>query len=359
MKNRSFPKSLLVVLAAALLAAAVPVKQAFAQSQTDSKIRLMSEALRARDAGDLAGAQKALTQLAAVSPNDPAVQRLRSEIEAQTAAQQAAAQRSAEQAAAAQLAAEQAAAARAQAAAAAPAPAAVATPAKAPASAMIDVKIPEPGQPVPPSGPTPEQEAEALARAESARVATLMANAQTQLATARSQLRDGRADDALATVDAALGQLPVNPLTQKLIADLNKEKASALLDRAQTLLKRGDIEGARAALAAHGQLAPASTRAAGIERQLARAAGKPSPAVDPTFAADRAATAELVAKGRAQYLAGDVDGAQQTFRAIEAQEPENTVAKGFLLRIAEGKAETGALNREKTRAQLLEEVAKG
>ena len=35
------------------------------------------------------------------------------------------------------------------------------------------------------------------------------------------------------------------------------------------------------------------------------------------------------------------------------------MAKGFLLRIANEKAETGALNREKTRAQLLEEVAKG
>ncbi|MBI4622225.1 MAG: hypothetical protein HY736_03255, partial [Verrucomicrobia bacterium] len=373
---------LLVLLAAALLAAAVPGARALAQSQTDSKIRLMSEALRARDAGDLAGAQKALAQLATLSPNDPAVQRLRAEIEAQAAAQQAAAQRAAEQAAAAeaaqraaaQQAAEAAQRAAAQLAAERPAtsaPAPVADRAPAPADraqapvaapaapAMIDVKIPEPGQPVPPSGPTPEQEAEALARAESARVAALMANAQTQLATARAQLRDGRADDALATVDAALGMLPVNPLTQKLVAELNKEKASALLDRAQALLRRGDIDGARTALATHGQLVAASSRAAGLERQLARAEGRIAAAGDPAFVADRAATAELVAKGRAQYLAGDVDGAQQTFRAIEAQEPENTVAKGFLLRIAEEKAETGALNREKTRAQLLEEVAKG
>ena len=46
-------------------------------------------------------------------------------------------------------------------------------------------------------------------------------------------------------------------------------------------------------------------------------------------------------------------------RAIEAQEPDNTIAKGFLLRIAEEKTETGALNREKTRAQLLEDGARG
>src|SRR6185436_3116222 len=78
----------------------------------------------------------------------------------------------------------------------------------------------------------------------------------------------------------------------------------------------------------------------------------------PAFVADRAATQQLIAKGRAQYVAGDIDGAQETFRAIEAQEPDNTIAKGFLLRIAQEKAESGLLNREKTRAQLLEEVAK-
>ncbi|MEY2878995.1 MAG: Type secretion system protein precursor, partial [Verrucomicrobiota bacterium] len=85
----------------------------------------------------------------------------------------------------------------------------------------------------------------------------------------------------------------------------------------------------------------------------------PATAAVSEFQAERAATQQLVAKGRAQYVAGDIDGAQATFREIEAKEPDNTVAKGFLLRIANEKTETGALNREKTRAQLLEEVAKG
>jgi hypothetical protein len=51
----------------------------------------------------LAGAQKALAQLTALSPDDRAVQRLRSEVEAQAAAQQAAL---AQQAVAEQVAAE-------------------------------------------------------------------------------------------------------------------------------------------------------------------------------------------------------------------------------------------------------------
>ncbi len=333
------------------------MREALAQNPTDTKIRLMAEALRARDSGDLAGAQKALTQLTALSPDDKAVQRLRAEIEAQAVAQQAALAR---QAAAEKSAAEAARNAPPPAPVAAAPRVAAAAPKSSPA--MIDVRIPEPGQVPPasaPTGPTPEQEAEALARAEAARQADLVTAGRQDLASARSQLRGGRFEEAIATVDNALSRLPVNAMTQNLIADLKKEKASAQLDRAQALLKKGDSEGARAALAVHDQLVPASTRSTGIERQIARADAKPAAAgPDPQYLADRAATAQLVAKGRAQYVAGDLDGAQETFRQIEAQEPDNTVAKGFLLRIAEEKTETGALNRQKTRAQLLEEVAK-
>ena len=314
MKTRLVSTSLPVVLAA-LLGAFGPSQPAFAQNQSDAKVRLMSEALRARDAGDLVAARKAVAQLNALAPNDPAVRKLSSELEG-----------------------------------------------KGPASAqpMVEVRIPEPGRTPPSVAPgSSEAEAEALAKAEAGRLSQALSEAQGQLTAARSQIREGRPDDAITTVDAALASLPSNALTQRLIADLKKEKANALLDRAQASLKRGDTAAAKAALSAHAQLAPASARSASIERLIERAEAKPvSPTVDPSFLADRAATGQLIAKGRAQYVAGDLDGAQETFRAIEAQEPDNTVAKGFLLRIAQEKTETGALNREKTRAQLLEEVAK-
>ncbi len=353
MNTRSLSASLVAVFAAALILAAFSASDARAQNPTDTKIRLMAEALRARDAGDLAGAQRALAQLTALSPDDKAVQRLRGEIEAQAAAQRTAL----EQRAAAEKAAVEA--ARRTPASEPSRSAVVAAAAPRSSPPMIDVRIPEPGQTSTPAGPSPEQEAEALARAETARLEQLVANGQQQLTTVRSHLRAGRHDDAIVAIDTALAALPANPLTQKLVSDLKREKASALLDRAQALLKAGDPAGARAAIAQHDQLAAPNSRSAGIERQVARAEARPTvAAVDPVYQADRAATAQLVAKGRAQYVAGDLDGAQETFRAIEAQEPDNTVAKGFLLRIAEEKTETGALNREKTRAQLLEEVAK-
>ncbi|MBL9188869.1 MAG: type II secretory pathway, component PulD [Opitutaceae bacterium] len=327
MKTR-LPSTLLPAVLAALLAGgAAPLRAAAAKSQTDTKIELISAALTARDAGDVAGAQRAIAQLEKSFPNDPAVQRLRNEVQSSATARSQ------------QLAAQAAAAA---------------APASRPAvPQMIDVNIPAAGQ------VAAESEAEALARAEAGRITQLVATGQIQLDAARTLLRKGQPEQALETLDAALASLPLNPTTQRLVGDLKKEKANALLDRAQADLKRGDTAAARAAMAAYAQIAGETQRSAGIARQIDRADAKPvAAAVDPSFVSDRRATTQLVAKGRAQYVAGDLDGAQQTFRAIEAQEPDNTIAKGFLLRIAEEKAETGALNREKTRAQLLEEVAK-
>ncbi len=367
MNKRLISPSLLLPIAAALLALAGLAARSLAQPQTDTKIRLMSEALRERDAGDLDGAQKTLDQLSALAPSDPSVQRLRTEVAAQRKAQSEASTRTEAQRAADAAAAQQTAPVPSVSLTAASAP--TETPAPAAkndsSSTLVDVKIPEPGRAAPaaaPAGPTPEQEADLLARAESDRINNLIAGAVRQLDAARGYDRDGHNDDAIATLDAALAVLPANPLTTKLIADLKKEKASALVAKAQTLVKAGDVDGARAALAAREALAPADSRSASVQSQIAKvetkSAAKAS-AVSPEFAAEREATGKLITKGRAQYVAGDIDGAQETFREIEAQEPDNTVAKGFLLRIANEKAETGALNREKTRAQLLEEVAKG
>jgi general secretion pathway protein D len=212
-----------------------------------------------------------------------------------------------------------------------------------------------------------EAEADALVAAESARIKSALANATTQRATARTQAASGQYAEALATLQAAQAALPVNALTQKSVAELKRDQAAVLLDQAQAQLAQSDATGARASLARAAELEPGNSRLAGLNRQVERADSTPglktnssaTPGVDASFLAERAATNELIAKGRAQYVAGDIDGAQSTFRAVEAQSPDNTVAKGFLLRIAQEKAETGALNREKTRTQLLEEVAKG
>src|SRR3954468_20342471 len=87
MKKLKLPKSLLVTLATpALVALVVPAGQALAQGQTETKIKLMADALRARDSGDLETAKKNLEELLALAPNDATVHRLLSGVDASIAA---------------------------------------------------------------------------------------------------------------------------------------------------------------------------------------------------------------------------------------------------------------------------------
>ena len=64
-----------------------PLPAEHVKNPTEAKIRLMSEVFQARDAGELAAAQRALSLLSRLLPNDPDVVRLRTEIEARAVAQ--------------------------------------------------------------------------------------------------------------------------------------------------------------------------------------------------------------------------------------------------------------------------------
>ena len=54
---------------------------ASAQSATETKIRLMADALRARDSGDYELAQRNLLKLSELAPEDPAVKRLLNDVQ--------------------------------------------------------------------------------------------------------------------------------------------------------------------------------------------------------------------------------------------------------------------------------------
>jgi Ca-activated chloride channel homolog len=81
-----------------------------------------------------------------------------------------------------------------------------------------------------------------------------------------------------------------------------------------------------------------------------------APQVSKQFIQERKEIEKLIAKGRSQYLSGDSDAAQQTFRSVEAVDVGNPVAKSFIARIDYEKAAVSELNRVKTRGQMLEEV---
>ena len=81
--------------------------------------------------------------------------------------------------------------------------------------------------------------------------------------------------------------------------------------------------------------------------------------VSPGFIRSQEQIAELLRRGRAQFIAGDYDGARETYAQVEARDPNNAEAKYFQAQIARRVREAGDLDRYKTREQMMEEVARG
>ncbi|MEY3773888.1 MAG: hypothetical protein RLZZ129_668 [Verrucomicrobiota bacterium] len=137
-----------------------------AQSNTETKIRLMAEALRARDAGDSQTARAHLEELNRLAPGDPVVRRLLEETAGALTA--------------------------------------------IPAGLNLEIV---------------DVDAEAIAREEGDRLRRLMTAAMDRQQEARQLARDGRRREAAALLAAAVADLPMNPLTQGLIEELRREQA--------------------------------------------------------------------------------------------------------------------------------------
>lgn len=327
MNYTKLPKKALLLLATPVfISLTVPAGKLAAQSQTETKIRLMAEGLRARDSGDLVTAKTNFEQLLVLAPSDVTVQRLLSGVNDSLA-------RSGTPEVAAP------AAAGLNQVSYNPTASSASSSASAPAADEVSV--------------------DAIAKAEEARIKDLIAAAKAESKAAGQLARSGDFDAASARLDAAARSLPVNTLTTPTINSLNAQKNELLLTQSQQLLAKGDVTGARAALDAYatvtGENAPRQD--ARVSRAELNPPLQPIDKASPNFLNEQKEVAALLSKGRSQYVAGDIDGALETFRYVETISTQNAEAKYFLKRIAEERARLGVLNRERTRASMIEEVA--
>lgn len=302
--------------AMAALVIASPFARPAAETDTETKIRLMAEALRARDAGDLEAAREQARRLVEQVPNDPRARPLLREIEALIAAREEARK-------------------------------------NPPPPPMQEVTIPEP----PPRNPdapvqiedpadapaedidvTLQASADAAAEAEAKRVAELLAEVPEQRKSARQLASVGRYEEALELLHRAKASLPANPRTKEAIDRLEQD--------------RREVEAKR----------DADTRRKSSRSRPAKTSGLGSPPdlpADATVADDAYPEVDrLVRVARSQYLAGDLALADETFRTAEDIDPENRTVKRFRRRIAEDRIAAGRQDRENTRAQLMEQVTK-
>lgn len=351
MNYTKLPKKALLLLATpVLLSLAVPATRLMAQSQTETKIRLMAEALRARDNGDLSAAKSNLEQLLVLAPGDVTVQRLLAGVNASLAGT-------------------------------APSPVEVVAVSETPTvveydpsgkpakkKAASDSKSVTEGAAEGSAEPIVVDPALAFSKEETEALQKLVQEAVVIQANAAALAKAGKFDHADSELTAALETFKYreNVLTQPTINALKKDKNGLLLQRSQALLAAGDIAGAKTALEAYIAATSAPTQldkgaakqAAQIEKAELNPVAPPLSVSTPKFHPEQMEIARMQALGRSQYAAGALDEAQVTFRELETISPESAEAKYFLKRISEDKARLGTLNREKSRSQMLEEVSK-
>ncbi len=259
---------------------AVLSQLAIAQSgDTETKIQLMTEALQARDAGNLSLAKSKLEELLAIAPNDASVKRILGSVDRMIESQASGSANSSVE----------------------------------PADRLAAL----------------QSEAEYLARLETERIEKAMQSAREMREVARRQARRGEYDSSLKTISRAIAALEPNPMTQVLIEELKRDERDFLRQRSQYQ----------------------ATRASGSPESISIYESSPD------FVKLQEQIEVLHLRGRSQFFAGDIEGAEATYKQIEALDPSNELAKNFLIRIARERQSTAYLNKLKTREQLLQEVS--
>lgn len=333
MKNyRTIRKSLhLFSCCCLLLGMGVPAGMLHGQAPTDERIQLMSDALAARDAGDLALAREKLMALLELSPGDPALERLLANVEVKL--------RAAEELAAPE----------------------VELSSEAEEGSAVVIVAPD-GDPAADVAPLSAfaTEVQQISAEQQQEMAAAVNEARAYMGMASEQLANAEFQLAVATLDTARSELPRNSMTEELHRELEENHSEAYLKYVQYQLQEGDLAGARQSLDGYAEIPSDSRRdarqARNLERELVNPARMPIEEASPGFVEDQKEIREMIRVGRAQFLNGDLLGSENTFRQVEATDVYNSEAKAMLARIAEEKRRRNHLDRTKTRKQMLEEI---
>ena len=322
-----------IELSALLLAGVLGALALFAPhwveaSSASEKIRLMADTLRARDSGNLDLAKDNAEELIKVAPKDENVQRLLAAINRELNK-------------------------------------------RGPAVAMFEADSPVYGQAPDISVETAMTAPVAPVIADTSSADSIVAAASSdqnaKIAAAKSSIDDalelaklGAYTEASNLLNTASASLTLNTATANTLKELEEAKADIVLVEARALADAGDLKGAESKIEAYRAAGGSSSAATSLGSKLDREISDPYNIdineVSPEYIAQNKVIRDLLASGRAQYLNGDYDGAQTTFKEIEARDANNAEAKLFQLKIAEILGGIHKQNFYKTRGQMMTEV---
>ncbi|MEC8209136.1 MAG: type II secretory pathway, component PulD, partial [Verrucomicrobiota bacterium] len=187
-----------------------------------------------------------------------------------------------------------------------------------------------------------------------------IAVAKDAIADAQKLAKLGAYSDALSMLNAASASLTLNTATASKLEELERAKTKILLQEARALADSGDPKAAEAKideyLAAGGNSYSARKLALKLDEQISDPYNLDINEISPEYVAQIKLIRDLLARGRAQYLNGDYDGASATFQEVEARDANNTEAKLFQSKIAKILGGIHKQNFYKTREQMMAEV---
>jgi general secretion pathway protein D len=313
-----------LVIAGALGTFALVTPHLLEAQSAPEKIRLMADALRARDSGNLDLAKEKAEELIKIAPKDENVQRLLASINRDLDHRSGAA---------APAVYGQASNQDVETAMNLPSTADVATAATA-ADAVV---------------------AEAAADQDAKIVA-----AKDAIAAAKQLAKLGAYSDASNLLNAASASLALNTATAGTIEAVEAAKAQIVLEEARAIADAGNAKVAEAKIEEYRAAGGDSYLSRKLARELDEQISDPYELdineISPEYVAQGKVIRDLLARGRAQYLNGDYDGASDTFKEVEARDTNNSEAKLFQTKIAELLGGIHKQNIYKTREQMLTEV---
>jgi general secretion pathway protein D len=189
-----------------------------------------------------------------------------------------------------------------------------------------------------------------------------VSDARRLIAQANSDISARHFDDATAALAKAESVLPTNSTADTARVELKKSRSRLHEARYTTAIDVRDMKTAEQAVADYETLnGKSDERSKALRASLVEKQGDPHykaiSDVSPGFAVREKKANELLAKGRAQYLYGDYLGALETYKDVLQYQPYNTEAKSFAIKIREILHEkSGRYNADVTKTKLLEAV---
>jgi general secretion pathway protein D len=184
--------------------------------------------------------------------------------------------------------------------------------------------------------------------------------AKDAIADAKKLAKLGAYSDALNLLNSASASLTLNTATDSILRDLEQAKTNILLEEARASVDASDSNAAEAKIdeyrAAGGSSYSARKLAQELDKQISDPYNLAINEISPEYVVQSRFIRDLLARGRAQYLNGDYDGASATFQEVEARDANNAEAKLFQTKIAEALGGIHKQNHYKTREQMMTEV---